>query len=49
MESLKRSAILKAIEQFDGNRTRTAEFLEISARTLQRKLRDWGLSGVGPE
>lgn len=46
MESLKRSAILQAIEQFGGNRTRAAEFLGISVRTLQRKLREWGLSGA---
>lgn len=45
MESLKRSAILEAIEQFGGNRTRAAQFLGISVRTLQRKLRDWGLAG----
>jgi DNA-binding NtrC family response regulator len=45
MESVKRSAILEAIDQFGGNRTRAAEFLGISVRTLQRKLRDWGLSG----
>ena len=45
MESVKRSAILEAIDQFGGNRTRAAEFLGISVRTLQRKLRDWGLGG----
>jgi len=44
MESLKRSAILDAIAQFSGNRTRAAEFLGISVRTLQRKLRDWGMA-----
>jgi DNA-binding NtrC family response regulator len=44
LESVKRSAILQALEQFDGNRTRAAEFLGISVRTLQRKLREWGTS-----
>lgn len=44
MEALKRSAMLEAIKQFGGNRTRAAEFLGISVRTLQRKLRDWGQS-----
>jgi len=34
-------AILNALEQFGGNRTRAAEFLGISVRTLQRKLREW--------
>jgi DNA-binding NtrC family response regulator len=42
LESLKRSAIMQALAQFDGNRTRAAGFLGISVRTLQRKLRDWG-------
>lgn len=49
MESLKRSAILQAIDQFGGNRTRAAEFLGISVRTLQRKLRDWGMAGPAAE
>jgi len=42
LESIKRAAIERALEQFDGNRTRAAEFLGISVRTLQRKLREWG-------
>jgi DNA-binding NtrC family response regulator len=42
LESIKRAAMVRALEQFDGNRTRAAEFLGISVRTLQRKLRDWG-------
>lgn len=48
LESLKRSAILQALRQFDGNRTRAADFLGISVRTLQRKLRDWGMTGSMP-
>lgn len=43
LESLERSAILQALEQFDGNRTRAASFLGISVRTLQRKLHHWGM------
>ncbi len=41
LDAVKRSAILSALEQFGGNRTRAAEFLGISVRTLQRKLREW--------
>ncbi len=41
LDAVKRSAILNALEQFGGNRTRAAEFLGISVRTLQRKLREW--------
>lgn len=41
LESLKKSAILQALERFGGNRTKAAEHLGISVRTLQRKLREW--------
>jgi two-component system, NtrC family, response regulator HydG len=41
IESLERTAILEALDQFGGNRTRAAEFLGISVRTLQRRLREW--------
>lgn len=47
METLKRSAIMDALRQFDGNRTRAAQFLGVSVRTLQRKLREWGQAGEG--
>lgn len=48
LDSIKRSAILQAIDRFQGNRTRAAAHLGISVRTLQRKLRDWGLAGPPP-
>jgi DNA-binding NtrC family response regulator len=43
LEDVKRAAMLRALEQFHGNRTRAAEYLGISVRTLQRKLKEWGL------
>jgi DNA-binding NtrC family response regulator len=43
MEELEKLAITKAIDQCDGNRTRAAERLGISVRTLQRKLRQYAL------
>jgi DNA-binding NtrC family response regulator len=46
LESVKKSAILEAVNRFGGNRTRAAEFLGISVRTLQRKLRGWGQIGL---
>lgn len=36
--------ILFVLDKMDGNRTRTAEALGIGLRTLQRKLRKWGVS-----
>jgi two-component system, NtrC family, response regulator HydG len=42
LATLERSAIVEALRRFDGNRTRAAEALGISVRTLQRRLRDWG-------
>ena len=41
LEDLERVAVEKALEQFDDNRTRAAESLGISVRTLQRKLKAW--------
>ena len=48
LDSIKRSAMLQAIDRFHGNRTRAAAYLGISVRTLQRKLREWGLAGPSP-
>jgi transcriptional regulator with PAS, ATPase and Fis domain len=54
LQDLERVAILSALDRFQGNRTRTAEALGISVRTLQRKLKQWGIaatdssSGAGP-
>jgi two-component system response regulator HydG len=47
MEELERLAILKALDHFQGNRTRAAKQLGISLRTLQRKLRDYARA-AGP-
>jgi len=41
LEDLQRAAIIHTLRQFDGNRTRTAEALGISVRTLQRRLKEW--------
>src|SRR5205085_1390323 len=43
MEELEKLAIRKALDQCDGNRTHAAERLDISVRTLQRKLRQYEL------
>jgi len=37
--------ILKALESFDGNRTRAAEALGINPRTLRNKLHEYGMMG----
>lgn len=39
MEELERLAIVKALDQYEGNRTHAADRLGISVRTLQRKLK----------
>jgi DNA-binding NtrC family response regulator len=41
--ALQRSAVEKALVECHGHRTRAAESLGISVRTLQRKLKAWGL------
>lgn len=40
---LEKAAILSALERSRGNRTRAADALGISVRTLQRKLKAWGM------
>ncbi len=46
MEEIERRAILQAIEATGGNRTKAAEVLGIGLRTLQRKLKEYKLSGM---
>jgi len=43
LEDLERAMILKTLQQCDGNRTRAAQALGISVRTLQRRLKEWGV------
>jgi len=43
MEELEKLAIIRALEQSQGNRTHAAEKLGISVRTLQRKLQQYNL------
>jgi DNA-binding NtrC family response regulator len=49
LRELERNAILNAIRQSSGSRTLAAESLGISVRTLQRKLKLWGLSSMHDE
>jgi len=48
MEELEKLAIQKALEQSGGKRTRAAESLGISVRTLQRKLRQYQMESDEP-
>ena len=45
MEEIERQAILSTLERTGGNRTQAAELLGIGLRTLQRKLKEYRLSG----
>ena len=47
MEELEQLAISQTLEKFSGNRTRAAQKLGISVRTLQRKLQHYKLNGPG--
>jgi len=44
---LQRAAVEKALADCNGHRTRAAESLGISVRTLQRKLKAWGMEREG--
>jgi DNA-binding NtrC family response regulator len=43
LEDLERAAVEQALAQHRGNRTHAAKTLGISVRTLQRKLKAWGI------
>ena len=43
LEELERAAVEQALTQHQGNRTHAAKTLGISVRTLQRKLKAWGM------
>ncbi len=43
LEDLERAAVEQALVQHQGNRTHAAKTLGISVRTLQRKLKAWGM------
>lgn len=43
LRELERRAILQALEDCDGNRTRAAKLLDIDRSTLRRKLADYGI------
>ena len=44
LKEVERDMILRTLEDTDGNRTRTAEILGISRRTLQLKLKEYGVN-----
>ncbi|BBO69515.1 acetoacetate metabolism regulatory protein AtoC [Desulfosarcina alkanivorans] len=44
LKEVEREMILKTLEDMGGNRTRTAEMLGISRRTLQLKLKEYGVN-----
>lgn len=46
LEDLERAAVEQALIQHRGNRTHAARTLGISVRTLQRKLKAWGMPAV---
>jgi DNA-binding NtrC family response regulator len=49
LQDMERTAILSSLDRFHGNRTHAAEALGISVRTLQRKLKAWGVGGESNE
>ena len=46
LDELERRAILAALESTGGNRTKAAELLKISIRTLRNKLQEYRESGL---
>lgn len=46
LEEVMRHYILRVLEDFGGNKQRSARFLKISVRTLQNRLAEWSLAGL---
>lgn len=46
LHDIERTAILSVLDKCGGNRTHAAEALGISVRTLQRKLKAWGVTHI---
>ena len=47
MREIEKQAIIAALDKFDGNRTKAADALGIGRRTLQNKLKSYGMSDYG--
>jgi len=45
MVDIEKQAILHALEKAGGNRMKAAQTLGIGLRTLQKKLKDYGMTG----
>ena len=44
LREMEKDFIRKTLARTEGNRTRTARILQIGVRTLQRKIKEYGLS-----
>ena len=44
LREMERDLIRKTLARTEGNRTRTAKILQIGVRTLQRKIKEYGLT-----
>jgi two-component system response regulator HydG len=44
LKEMEKAMIMRTLQETDGNRTRAAEILGISRRTLQLKLREYGVN-----
>ncbi len=47
MREIEKQAIIAALDKFDGNRTKAADALGIGRRTLQNKLKSYGMADYG--
>ncbi len=47
LSEIEKQAIVAALDKFDGNRTKAAEVLGIARRTLQNKLKSYGMADYG--
>jgi len=46
LDEIQKQAILEALRRWDGNRSRAADELGITRRTIQHKLKEYGLENI---
>jgi len=46
LEEMEKQLILATLEKVNGNRTRAADMLGVSVRTIRNKLTQYGLAGA---
>ena len=47
LKEIERRAIIEALDECEGNRSRAARMLDIDRSTLRRRIQEYGIDGKG--